>query len=43
MYDPIQALTTLDLDGNNIGDVGAQHFAHALERNAVRLVAQLHI
>ena len=43
MYGAIQTLTTLDLAGNEIGDVGAQHFAHALEQNAVRLVAQLHI
>ena len=33
-----QALTTLDLDQNQIGDVGAQHLADALRNNTVSLI-----
>ena len=32
-----QRLTTLDLEGNNIGPQGAQHLASALQANKVRL------
>jgi hypothetical protein len=34
-----QTLTTPNLDGNQIGDEGAQHLAHALQSNAVKEVS----
>ena len=35
-YVSTQALITLNLGGNNIGDEGAQHLAQALQNNTVR-------
>jgi Ran GTPase-activating protein (RanGAP) involved in mRNA processing and transport len=36
-----QALNTLDLSENEIGDQGAQHLANALEQNKVRRLGLL--
>jgi hypothetical protein len=35
-YLSIQTLTTLDLEYNHIGGVGAEHLAQALKSNTVR-------
>ncbi len=43
LYYAIQTLTMIDLRCNNIGDLGAQDLAKALENNTVNLVFYLSI
>ncbi len=41
MYYFLQALTTLDISGNEIGVQGAKHLANALQQNKVTRLAQV--